>query len=520
MKITHKVFAPKKHYGGSYLSCLLKACSPEEGALVKHGTGEERFGMAYYFLTNVVNEDLLKSVCKKYKMDLVVAPAQHKVEAEEKDLLLAEFTKHKHSWNWLTEKFTVMGLPDAKKAARTICEAAGYRECCGTGELFHPSKIEEYKNKPYQVSFLNREYPKCPITGQRAPVREFGQAWNNPGVQISVTGAMQLNLNVRCGRCTSFVARGETEGVEGNAWCPTCVSTQARRCARCGLFDRRRTCECAHEGTPLHDYSYKPKARFQVVAGEKPTHYWGLEVEMEKPDQALIKNDAFWYYKRDGSVPNGVELVTHPFTDKFWRESGKETLRTCLEKHKKAGARSYDTKTCGCHIHVSRTALGDDPNRAQIHLAKMLEFISRNAALVLAISRRESALLDQWASCKYLDGSGRKHSSAAIAKGDMRHEVNRRQALNIQPRDTLEFRIFRGTLSVRGLDMNLQFCQAVLEFCRISSYGSLWAKHFTPWVREHRKLYPDLDDELMKKGMLAVLKPNPHKAKAVEIAEV
>jgi hypothetical protein len=59
------------------------------------------------------------------------------------------------------------------------------------------------------------------------------------------------------------------------------------------------------------------------------------EVEMESAALGF-------YHKRDSSLVNGMEVVTHPRSIEAWKES-KNQIKDFLSRLKDMGVRSYDT---------------------------------------------------------------------------------------------------------------------------------------------------------------------------------
>lgn len=148
------------------------------------------------------------------------------------------------------------------------------------------------------------------------------------------------------------------------------------------------------------------------------------------------------FFEKDGSLSDsGFEIITNPMgLDKhteFWEWLKDEPLTKSL--------RSHDTSTCGLHVHVSREHL----NSMQIN--KMSVFINHpdNAELIAKIARRYN------------------QSYARIAEkklGNAHYGRDRYDALNLENRHTVEFRIFKGTIKYASLMAAIQFCNAIVEF--------------------------------------------------------
>ncbi len=111
----------------------------------------------------------------------------------------------------------------------------------------------------------------------------------------------------------------------------------------------------------IHDYGYKPEPIFY---GDSK-RYFGVELEIDgagkdsdNADELLSianKDEEHIYIKGDGSLDDGMELVTYPMSldchkDFQWDEIMKKAIYL--------GYRSHQTSTCGLHVHVNRDCLG------------------------------------------------------------------------------------------------------------------------------------------------------------------
>jgi len=63
-------------------------------------------------------------------------------------------------------------------------------------------------------------------------------------------------------------------------------------------------------------------------------------------------------------------------------------------------------------------------------------------------------------------------------------------------------RIFAGTIVELEFFKNLEFCDALVFFCKNRSYQQLGVKEFCQFVRNNRKLWPNLDKWLVGRGKL------------------
>lgn len=150
--------------------------------------------------------------------------------------------------------------------------------------------------------------------------------------------------------------------------------------------------------------------------------------------------------------------MTHPCTLEThlqqvpWRET--------LEALRGMGYRSHAPGTCGLHVHVSRKALGKDVYEQEETIAKLLYIFERFWQEILRFSRRTESQINHWAA-RY----GYKDCGEEILK-EAKHGANGRYAcINLTNTDTIEFRVFRGTLKYNTVIATLQF---VANLCRVA----------------------------------------------------
>ena len=184
--------------------------------------------------------------------------------------------------------------------------------------------------------------------------------------------------------------------------------------------------------------------------------------------------------KSDGSLTNGVELVTLPFTlDQHRKEFGWAELMKRIAGKAKSGA---GTDHCGIHVHINRAAL------SPFLIGKMGVFANNStmSALISAIAQRSA---NDYCS---------RDSKKKVTDGDKR-TGHRYDILNIGPR-TVEVRMFRGNLRPDRIIKNIEFCHSMVIYCRDCSVQELdsWS-NYTQWLIKRRGEYPNLVRFLIEK---------------------
>lgn len=164
------------------------------------------------------------------------------------------------------------------------------------------------------------------------------------------------------------------------------------------------------------------------------------------------------YIKHDGSLSDGMEIVSHPMTLEY--HSSQMPWREIMEKAVQMGYRSHKTTTCGLHIHVNRTAFGDTRDEQEERISRVLFFVERFWQELLKFSRRTEGQLARWAA-RY----GIKDNPQATLENAKKNYSGRYTCVNLTNYHTIEFRIFRGTLKYNTFIATLQL---VNKICDIS----------------------------------------------------
>jgi hypothetical protein len=249
----------------------------------------------------------------------------------------------------------------------------------------------------------------------------------------------------------------------------------------------------------LHGHSYRPRPEYRdarngsIITRPSPGRhlFLGLELETEAVNcscgeiiRAAEDTVLPLYCKEDGSLMDGAEIVSHPATLAAWNVY-RDNMNRLLNRLRAMGARSYNTSTCGMHIHASRANFS-----GTAHIFKVLQFVYSNPRFILKLSRRSSMdRMRQYASVE--DGT---YALPAKARACGTEDFTRYSAVNVCPPHTIEFRFFRGSLSTEAVYRALQAVVAIIEFTRdapIATVGSA-VPEFIAWVQKSRKQYPDL----------------------------
>ena len=287
----------------------------------------------------------------------------------------------------------------------------------------------------------------------------------------------------------------------GTYWCEGCCSDNAIWCEECDEYNRDRCENCNHVGGQVHPYSYKPFPMF--YGQDKNNLHFGIELEMEIRDGELVDSSEyimemmgdFVYLKEDSSINSGgykgFEMVSHPATLEYY--ASNKNLWTTLDYLKRVHtARSWDAKSCGLHIHVSRKGF-----KSGAHTHRFLSLIYKNSDKMMKLGGRKSTyakfndvyMYDEFDRPYFTLAHKVAHPSGAMTE--------RYSAVNTQNENTLELRFFRGTMNPSGVLSAIQLAHATVEYTRDLTLsdvkmGALSWEWFSDWIQANNGMYPEL----------------------------
>lgn len=311
-----------------------------------------------------------------------------------------------------------------------------------------------------------------------------------------------------CESCEDTVRLSDTRRWDGERYCDGCVDANLYTCEDCGDQYWSEHYDCQYDPDEdddngiIHSYSYRPRPEF-FGSGQ---YHLGFELEVESRDnsrfhgaeitQEILGSRA--YMKDDGSLNDGFEIVTHPHTlEKYQGDFDWKFL----DKLRREGYRSWNTSSCGLHVHVSRTAFGTGaspwdaksrPSREQIilkrqsHELRFMKLIYDNQRQVERISGRSNN--------NYATFGDKGKLVPKLKEGNQTN--GRYSAINTENDATLEVRVFKGSLRKERVLSAIEFVTASVEYTRdlkvTSKNQALSWLRFTAYVSQNLDTYPNL----------------------------
>ena len=251
-------------------------------------------------------------------------------------------------------------------------------------------------------------------------------------------------------------------------------------------------CNACYDGCSnrnIHGYGYKPSPNF--IGAPDDRLYLGVELEIDQGNidvtgelTEIDPGENLFYLKEDGSLgSSGVEIVTHPATLEAHLD-GTIPWQSIIATAKKFGYTSHSAKTCGLHVHLSRAGLGETPADQDATLSNMILLLWRHWPNIQNLSRRTISQL-HWCQPNH-----EAVSDFSPSKVDDAKNVGRYVALNNTNSDTVELRLFRGTLRWETIVATLQFSQHLVNYCKgkeaIAIVTGTWSEFIADTPQEFR----------------------------------
>jgi hypothetical protein len=178
----------------------------------------------------------------------------------------------------------------------------------------------------------------------------------------------------------------------------------------------------------------------------------------------------------DGSIRslNGREFRLYPMSA-VWLQHHRDDINTFLTTLKSQTGSSGHAQNCGMHVHVSNYF-------TQAHLLRLLKIVYSNPRQMHWLSERADSDF-HWAHLY-----GRETATSIDQFSPDKYEAVNIASYNVN--NTIELRLFSGTLDVLSFWKNLELVQALIDFTTRHVQKS-W-RYFVSWVFKQKTVYPNL----------------------------
>lgn len=258
-----------------------------------------------------------------------------------------------------------------------------------------------------------------------------------------------------------------------------------------------------HSKTYIHQFNYIPKYIKYFMPGESEdtTLLLGAEIEVGGNNNVTSDNDKNSTVKKCIQIMNGsdsdeenliysthdstvqIEFDTMPCSLEFHKN--KMNYREMFEYLDKEGYKGHDCETAGLHIHANRSYLGKSRISQELVISKILYILEKFNDEICVIARRDN---------DYSEFVGEKQNEDSIVELYGKYkDKGKRAALNLQHKDTIEFRMFKSTLKYETFILTLEFVKDIIDYAKSVDIEEIelakWSDLMKCFSSELRKYY-------------------------------
>lgn len=209
-------------------------------------------------------------------------------------------------------------------------------------------------------------------------------------------------------------------------------------------------CRACDGGYLIHKHECKPRS---IFTGAPEDIYLGVELEIEtysRDDNEYVASELSnavplnrIYFKNDGSLAEGFEIVTHPLT----LEKHRELWSDMTNAFNLLNADKYLRKLhdeCGLHVHIGYRNC-KQIEKQELVAKRMMRFLAYNLEFTRIVARR------------------RENTWCEIDSAD--DIYSHYMAVNIQSYYTIELRIFKSSYNKDEIIAAIEFAHALYRYC-------------------------------------------------------
>ena len=311
------------------------------------------------------------------------------------------------------------------------------------------------------------DYVQCNDCGEVVPSCDARYIESNGGYYVC-DSCFDYGDYYYCDDCGDYWHRDDMEYVEDDDcyYCPDCIGRHDYDSRIGGYHDH-------HDGTYDTKYSLGTE-NYDSEIFEDGKMYMGIETEcsatiggnetelLDAMDTITLDNsgNTLLRYERDSSINanglNGVECISVPCTpEKLY--SIEDKIKSAFDKARELGYRS-DTDRTGIHIHVSR------PKNEEV-IDRILLVLETFKDEVIQVARRHSSDWAKFLSDTMYSDTEKENLKALFYIKRKKKTDDRYMALNLTNKNTIEFRLFRGTLNYKTWFSYVEFIHNIMVQC-------------------------------------------------------
>lgn len=267
--------------------------------------------------------------------------------------------------------------------------------------------------------------------------------------------------------------------------------------------------------TYIHQYNYTPEyiKHFMDYENKRTTLLLGAEIEVggNKPEidlnnkQSVVKKciqimngsnsdkEDLIYSTYDGTVQ--IEIDTMPCSLEYHRN--KMNYKEMFKYLDEQGYKGHDCDTAGLHIHANRDYLGKTKMQQDLVISKILYIIEKFNDNICVIGRRNT---------DYSQFVGDRCKEDTVINLFTKYDnTGKKAALNLQHKDTIEFRMFKSTLKYETFLLTLEFVKDIIDFAKSINIEEIekitWNDLMKTFSKELQQYYVDRYNKILKKQL-------------------
>lgn len=380
-------------------------------------------------------------------------------------------------------------MNENEKMVNTENEQQFVCECCG--EIFNKEEEEFfiYDGKFYCESCFEDNFTTCDECGEVFPRDEV--AYYESVDRMLCDDCREENY-FYCANCGQLEYNSNSYCSADGDICEYCADYEYTTCDHCGervhndciRYDEDddyyycEECYSNHQTRAIHSYHHSHNHSVQFFGGtdDGNTLFEGVELEIDNGEDReetasemleCMPNN-FITMENDGSLDCGFENITQPATLEY-HMSIRANYEDMFAIAKDNGFRSHNTNTCGYHIHFNRSFFEDKHDE---NVAKLLYLVEKFWDELVKFSRRNYDNLDRWAK-KY------DKTPDEVVEDMKCRNLDRYHAINLTNRNTIEFRMFRGTLKSETFFATLQLVDTIVRYVKDHTNNDIQSLQFT-----------------------------------------
>ena len=219
------------------------------------------------------------------------------------------------------------------------------------------------------------------------------------------------------------------------------------------------------------------------LSAENNPLYLGIELEVDNVSgyyaednndiilsivRSMFKKDLIG--SSDSSLDNGFEMVTQPMSLSYWKKNKISELKNLTRFLISHDYRSHDTSTCGLHVHVNKSYLGETEEKQDEVIDKINLVMENFRRELIKFARRGSNSYSRF----LLEGEDNIKENLSIPSiKDKKNNHDRYMALNITNNATIEFRLFKGTLKYTTIMATLELVDIIVSIAKDKKVNEL-----------------------------------------------